>query len=78
MRIARSPDGTVTVDRRNVYPGRGAYVCSVPCLWGALGKNRLERTLRTRLSETDWQNLDDWANDEVIIGGDETEAVRPG
>lgn len=46
VRVARSPEGTVSVDLRGKAPGRGAYVCrSTDCLKKALRSKALGRAL---------------------------------
>jgi predicted RNA-binding protein YlxR (DUF448 family) len=48
LRIARSPQGHVTVDERGSAPGRGAYVHrNRTCLEAALARGALWRALRT-------------------------------
>jgi predicted RNA-binding protein YlxR (DUF448 family) len=51
-RIARRPDGSVVVGRRE--PGRGAWICggSAECFEQAVRRGALARALRTAL-ETD-------------------------
>lgn len=47
IRVVRSPEGRVSVDRTGKAPGRGAYVCpSARCLKQALKGGRLARALR--------------------------------
>ena len=46
VRIARSPEETVSVDLRGKAPGRGAYICrSTDCLKKALRSKALGRAL---------------------------------
>ncbi len=50
VRIARAPDGTVSV---GAGPGRGAWLCAITpaaCFEQAVGRRALERALRTPLS----------------------------
>ena len=48
VRIARTPDGRVVLDRTGRAGGRGAYLCPDPtCLAKALKKGALARALRT-------------------------------
>jgi len=50
VRIARAPDGTVSIGGG---PGRGAWLCATTtaaCFEQAVGRRALERALRTRLS----------------------------
>ena len=47
IRIVRSPDGIVTIDRTGKKPGRGAYLClDMECIEKARKKNSLARALR--------------------------------
>lgn len=54
VRLVRTKDGTVEVDRTGKKPGRGAYLCQRRECWEeALRKDRLSHALRTRLSDED-------------------------
>ena len=57
VRIARSPQGPVSVDFVGKAPGRGAYVCGSGCLETALGRGRLARSLGQPLSTNDLETL---------------------
>lgn len=51
IRIVRTPDGQIRVDRSGRQPGRGAYVCPRPeCLETAIRTHRLERALGQPIS----------------------------
>ncbi len=44
IRVVRSPEGEISIDRRGKKPGRGAYVCdSIECLRKARKSRRFER-----------------------------------
>ena len=60
LRIVRSPDGVVSVDRNGKAPGRGAYICGPKCWDSALGRGKLARSLGTVLSK---QNMTDLRDD---------------
>ena len=46
IRVVRSPEGTLSVDRRGRQNGRGAYLCPDPaCLKKAVKSLALERAL---------------------------------
>ena len=46
VRVVRSPEGTVSLDRRGKAPGRGAYICpSADCLKKAQRSKALSRSL---------------------------------
>lgn len=51
LRVARSPQGHVSVDPTGKAPGRGAYVCGPGCWETALGRGRLARSLGSALSK---------------------------
>jgi predicted RNA-binding protein YlxR (DUF448 family) len=47
LRIARSPDGVVSIDVSGRAQGRGAYICrNAACLDRALKKNAFARVLK--------------------------------
>jgi uncharacterized protein len=56
--LVRTVNEVVEVDMLGKKPGRGAYLCPKKACWEmALKKNRLEYTLRTRLSDENRQIL---------------------
>ena len=57
VRVARSPQGKVSVDHTGKAPGRGAYVCGPDCWDTALGRGRLARSLGNALSAHDLETL---------------------
>lgn len=51
VRIVRSPEGDVSLDRSGKKPGRGAYVCPNPaCIEKAFQSKRLEKALQVKVS----------------------------
>ncbi len=51
IRVVRSPEGEVSLDRTGKKAGRGAYVCpGRPCLEKALKAKRLQRNLEAEIS----------------------------
>ena len=58
LRIVSSPDGRLEVDVVGKLNGRGAYLCaecgSAP---EALRRGRLEHSLKTGISEEEWDSL---------------------
>ncbi len=48
FRIARTPEGTV-FDATGKGPGRGAYVCSLPCFQAARKSGRIASALRCKV-----------------------------
>ena len=58
IRIVRTPEGAVTVDRTGKMPGRGAYLCwSEGCWTRGTTKGGLERSLKINLSVQDSAQL---------------------
>ena len=57
LRIARSPEGAVSVDPSGKAAGRGAYVCGPGCWDTAQGRGRLSRSLGKNLSPSDLETL---------------------
>ena len=58
IRIVRISDGNVEVDTTGKKAGRGAYLCRAQECWEAGVKTgRLERTLRTSLSQDNREQL---------------------
>lgn len=52
VRIVRSPEGAVSVDRTGRAPGRGAYVCpNAACLQKAIKSHRLEKTFGATVAD---------------------------
>jgi predicted RNA-binding protein YlxR (DUF448 family) len=57
-RIVRTPQGTIEIDERGKAAGRGAYLCRNRSCWeGAVGHERLEHALKTKLSAADKERL---------------------
>lgn len=51
IRVVKTPEGDIELDRAGKANGRGAYVCSRRSCWDeALAKDRLGRALRTSIS----------------------------
>ncbi|MDD6888302.1 MAG: YlxR family protein [bacterium] len=58
IRVVRTPEGGVTLDRTGRANGRGAYLCdSVDCLSRAVKTRALERALETRIDESIFDSL---------------------
>lgn len=66
IRIVRSPQGEISLDRVGRKPGRGAYLCpNIDCLRTARKAHRLERTFSCAVSEEIYDRLEEeWQNDE--------------
>ena len=58
VRVVRTPDGTVMVDRGGKAAGRGAYLCwSDECWKRGVEKGRLEHSLKLDISSHDRAQL---------------------
>jgi predicted RNA-binding protein YlxR (DUF448 family) len=58
VRIVRTSDQGVKIDKTGKTPGRGAYLCQERKCWEkALSEKRLEYALKTALSEEEWKAL---------------------
>ena len=58
IRIVRTPEGAVTLDRTGRANGRGAYLCdSIDCLRRAVKTRALDRALETRIDESIFDSL---------------------
>lgn len=58
IRIVRTPEGAVMLDRTGRANGRGAYLCdSLECLNRAVKTRALERALETRIDATILEGL---------------------
>lgn len=52
LRVVRSPEGVVGLDRNGKSPGRGAYICPEPeCLKKAVRTKALARALDVQIPE---------------------------
>ncbi|HEY56082.1 MAG TPA: YlxR family protein [Dehalococcoidia bacterium] len=69
IRLVRTADRGVEIDRRGKAAGRGAYLCHRPECWEAgLKSNRLEYALRATLSVQNREEL--WQQARDILEGD--------
>lgn len=57
LRIVRTVDGAAVFDGSGRLAGRGAYVCSMECLEKAHGTKRLDRALKMRVSDQDYERI---------------------
>lgn len=58
VRVVRTPDGHVEIDRSGKANGRGAYLCVDPdCFETARKRRRLDSALRVGLKEDDYIRL---------------------
>ena len=52
IRVVRSPEGEISLDRSGKKPGRGAYVCPDPdCIEKAIQNKGLEKALQVKISQ---------------------------
>ena len=58
IRIVRTPEGEIVIDKTGKKSGRGAYICQqMECLEKAIRHKAIERALETEISETVYQTL---------------------
>lgn len=58
MRVALSPEGSISIDRTGKAPGRGAYICaSMDCFEAAYKGKKLERSLKHAVSKEVYEAL---------------------
>ncbi len=58
IRVVRSPEGEISIDRTGKKSGRGAYICpSADCLEQAVRRRGLERSLGTPISDAVYETL---------------------
>ena len=68
IRVARAPDGGISLDFRGKAPGRGAYVCrDVQCLKKAIKSRALERAFGVEVPQEGYDAL----TQQMEVGGDE-------
>ena len=54
VRVIRTPEGSVVADPTGKQAGRGAYLCAQEECWKlGLAKGRLERSLKTKITNED-------------------------
>lgn len=59
IRIVRTPDGTIQVDRTGKLNGRGAYLCDdLSCLRTARKRRSLQRSLDTPIPDEIFDELE--------------------
>lgn len=67
-RIVRGKSGVVSFDEGGRMPGRGAYVCSKECLDKAIDTRRLDRALRTAVSNEEYDRIMIAAKGSMSVG----------
>ena len=59
IRIVRTPDGTIQIDRTGKLNGRGAYLCDdLACLRAARKRRSLQRSLDTPIPDEIFDELE--------------------
>ena len=65
IRVVRSAEGEVSIDKIGKKPGRGAYVCPTSeCITKAVKKKRLEKALDVAIGTEIYEKLLEDLNDE--------------
>lgn len=65
IRIVRSPEGKVDIDKVGKAPGRGCYICpNIKCLEAAVKANRVEKALETTVDAEIFKRLREQLADE--------------
>ena len=63
VRVAKSPEGEISLDLTGRKPGRGAYVCrSADCLKAARKARRLEKAFSCRIPDEVYDRLEEELN----------------
>lgn len=58
IRVVRTPEGAVEIDKTGKKSGRGVYICpQTECLEKAYKEHRLERSLKTKVSDEIYEAL---------------------
>ena len=58
VRVIKTPDNIICIDKTGKMTGRGAYICmSGECLAKAVKSKGLERSLKAEISEDIYNNL---------------------
>ncbi|HOV69979.1 MAG TPA: YlxR family protein [Clostridia bacterium] len=58
IRVVRSAEGVVSIDKTGKASGRGAYICPKPeCLQAAVKSKALERALETTIDTSLYEKL---------------------
>jgi predicted RNA-binding protein YlxR (DUF448 family) len=69
LRVVRTPEGDIRLDRTGKVPGRGAYLCGAKeCTARALKQNKLGRALRCDLPESIKSELE-----QLVVNDDATQ-----
>ena len=60
IRIVKNKQNIISIDETGKKDGRGAYICKdIECLEKAIKNKRLEKSLKTKISDDVYENLKD-------------------
>ena len=58
IRVVKSSDGEINIDKSGKMPGRGAYICdNIECLEKAVKTKRIERVLESKIENAIYEKL---------------------
>ncbi len=58
IRVVKSSDGQINIDKTGKMPGRGAYICDKKeCLEKAMKTKRIERVFETKIDDEIYEKL---------------------
>lgn len=58
IRVVKSNDGEINIDKTGKMPGRGAYICDKEeCLEKAIKTKRIERVFETKIDDAIYEKL---------------------
>lgn len=58
IRVVKSSNGEINIDKSGKMPGRGAYICdNIQCLEKAIKTKRIERVLESKIEDTIYEKL---------------------
>lgn len=58
IRVVKSNDGEINIDKTGKMPGRGAYICDKKeCLEKAIKTKRIERVFETKIDDAIYEKL---------------------
>ncbi|MFP4481694.1 MAG: RNase P modulator RnpM [Thermovirgaceae bacterium] len=69
LRVVRSPDGDVRIDRSGKAPGRGAYLCrNAECLRAARKRDAISKALKTKVPREIYDALEELCSGDEAVG----------
>lgn len=58
IRVVKSSNGEINIDKLGKMPGRGAYICdNIECFEKIVKTKRIERVLETQIDDTIYEKL---------------------